>query len=236
MKTKRFRSWEEFVSKELDKFNDLPAERRDEYWFRGQADARWPLQTSLDRKRAFQTREERASYANRLLDAFRRAARGLDLGRDPRSLSEDEWELLARHHGLPTTILDWSCSPFVAAYFAFAEDPPAGAEAVAVWALDTAVFTGQSASQQLAIINAEDAIWVNPRAVEQRGLFLRVVDAEADLPSLLGDHLVQMVIPVAERRHAITALDDMLLNGRTLFRDVDGAAKAATSRVLLIEG
>src|SRR5262249_33772357 len=125
-------------------------------------------------------------------------------------------------------------SPFVAAYFAFADDPPPDAEAVAVWALDTAVI--RESLPELAIINSEKAIWFNPRAVEQRGLFLRVVDASADFTNLLGEYLVRMVIPVTARRHAITALDDMLVNGRTLFRDVDGAAKAAAARVLIIEG
>jgi hypothetical protein len=235
VRTKEFRSWKEFVAKGLDRFNDLPAGRRNEYWFRGQADARWPLQASLDRKRKFVSQEERTKYAERLLDAFQKHVMGLDIGRDPRSVSKDEWELLARHHGLPTTILDWSRSPFVASYFAFAEEPSKEAKAVAVWALDTAVFTDKSIPQ-LAIIEEEQAIWFNPRAVEQRGLFLRVVDATADLPELMGDYLVKMVIPVGERRHAITALDDMLVNERTLFRDLDGAAKAAAARVLVIEG
>jgi hypothetical protein len=234
VKTKEFKTWKEFVAKGLDRFNDLPAERRNDYWFRGQADARWPLQASLDRRRTFNSQEERTDYANRLLDAFRSHVMGLEIGRDPRTIADDQWELLARHHGLPTTILDWSSSPFVAAYFAFAEDPPADAEAVAVWALDTVVFT-RSAVPELAIIKYEDAIWVNPRAVEQRARFLRVENATARLPDVLGDHLVQMIVPVSERRHALTALDDMLVNARTLFRDVDGAAKAAASRVLVIE-
>ena len=234
MKTKEFRSWRDFVARGLDRFNDLSSGRRSEYWFRGQADARWPLQASLDRQKQFTSQQERTEYANRLLDAFRNHVMGLDIGRDPRTVSEDEWELLARHHGLPTTILDWSSSPFVASYFAFAEEPPREAEASAVWALDTAVI--RESLPELAIINSEKAIWFNPRAVEQRGLFLRVVDASANFTDLLGDYLVRMVIPVTARRHAITALDDMLVNGRTLFRDVDGAAKAAASRVLVIEG
>jgi hypothetical protein len=81
---------------------------RSPYAFRGMADKHYDLSTSLMRLGG-----EYQAQEYRLLRSFKKYT----------NFKGSQWELLAlaQHHGLPTRLLDWTYSPYVAMHFATAE-------------------------------------------------------------------------------------------------------------------
>jgi hypothetical protein len=117
-------------------------------YFRGQANAKWPLISSIGRlvmtlakqhkwnrtdKEAFTTQLE-----ERFLDQFKGAYHRLP-GAPILSDQNDELVAFAQHFSLPTPFLDWSRSPYIAAFFAFDGNKSTVFEnghKVAIWAVN----------------------------------------------------------------------------------------------------
>jgi len=85
---------------------------RSPYAFRGQQDASQRLDTTLARLGGPFAEMER-----HLLRNFRKYALHSEVEND----SLWNWLSIAKHHGLPTRLLDWSFSPYVALHFATAD-------------------------------------------------------------------------------------------------------------------
>jgi len=101
--------------------------------FRGHASETWKLQPSLERL-CLSTDWSAVDAEPYLFRAFRRRAHHYLQDLPKETL---EWFALMQHHGSPTRLLDWSRSPYVAAFFAVAEAQRA--QAAAIWAIDSVV-------------------------------------------------------------------------------------------------
>jgi hypothetical protein len=145
----RMSSWDDFYGYIRDIFYRFPY-----YYWRGQADASWGLESSLDRllkkveipllmdsklseyPEFLKDRLYRTVFKDHL-EEFKKASRGRRNANSSKhdSMTENEWWALGQHYGLATPLLDWTKSPFVALYFAFENKEDCKTGERAVWAI-----------------------------------------------------------------------------------------------------
>lgn len=94
--------------------------------YRGLSDVNYELTTSLSRLGPGYDRMER-----HLLRNFRKYAHRDAVASD----SDWNWLTLAQHHGLPTRLMDWTFSPYIAMHFATANTDEFDLDSV-IWAVD----------------------------------------------------------------------------------------------------
>ena len=107
-------------------------ERSENWVFRGQGNAIWGLENAIERTDFVHLQK---GVESDFVSEFQRGARNY-LTRDEIPEHLIEWLALMQHHGAPTRLLDFSKSPFIAAYFAFELCSRREDNFVAVWAMN----------------------------------------------------------------------------------------------------
>lgn len=215
------------------------------YVFRGHEKASWKLESTLDRALAAHAGRRPAPTRESHLESFKYATRGRRGSSPPALKDENDWWALGQHHGLATPLLDWSESPFVAAYFAFYknEGDLINQEDRVVFALSRTSVEAKCKSLQKAAGKDDKSTGIisfvrpmsddNPRLITQRGLFTRSPDG-VDIESWISTHfegetggakLLKIIVPTRERDLAMKSLNRMNINHLSLFPDLYGAAK-----------
>ncbi len=249
-------SWEDFIQKV--RVTQTPYPR----YFRGHAQPQWKLSSAWERvltswrnmpgeyiKELLATQGSRDLFLNCYLDRFKDQVIGMPGLKIDRITGEEHWWALGRHHGLVSPLLDWTRSPYVAAFFAFitrveitnpgfpanygtAKTPQVGSEPVVIWELDhdTAI---KSVEEQGILKVFTSRVDDAHRQKAQQGLFTWLQSPDHDdLESFLvsrGHHisLRKFVVPSAQFRIALYDLFMMNITYATLFPDMEGAAKMA---------
>jgi hypothetical protein len=233
----RLESWEEFLK--------LGADSPYHNWaFRGQRDASLPLFSALSRyfltygidPRAWPDQEER------ILRIFKRKAPHF-LTHVPDDEDDFQWLALMQDHGAPTRLLDFTWSPYVAAFFAlhnsvgdaaiFACNP---VEIEKVKKLD---MEKPGAFRKHFLSKSESFVWMgepyamNQRLIAQSGTFIVPAFLDAPLEDILALYpnpkqtLIKFILPTDRvRDKAMRELYKMNITQATLFPDLDGLARS----------
>lgn len=220
-------SFEAFLHDQMVKFPD--------YLWRGQRCSDWPLLSSLDRRLRDRDISGSDSYRN-MLRRFRLAVRGRRAPGFPPITTDNEWWALGQHFGLATPLLDWTASPYIAAYFAFAEPEKAREKYRIVYGLATRSINNVSAILKKRGIEAVEFVIPlsddNARLLHQRGMFTKLPSG-IDLESWIRKHfagrtdvwaLIKIIIPAKMRGMFLRSLERMAISALDLFPDVSGAS------------
>lgn len=247
------KSWQEFV--EVAERLNVGSVAEPAYVFRGQPRPEWSLMPTLPREatelglNAAQALEiERVA-----VELFKKQAH---LWLDPNTWSATthilEWWTLMQHHSAPTRMLDWTKSPYVAAYFAIEQELD---DDGTVWLVHVPTIRkamkerfeidGMLADEQMSeLLFADDPppiIWITERStltnrmVAQQGLFsfcAQVLADHADIlkemapPDYEPDHYSRIIIPARFKREFLRRLTAMNITASVLFPGVDGLGRS----------
>lgn len=233
----KYEDWREFKDAILKELFGLSSFVKGKYIFRGQASADWSLKPSFDRVFDFLPSGKKNEVMNELLKNFKYECELMGVSEEVLN-SEIKMMSLGQHYGLPTRLLDWTESPYIAAFFAFSDPAIVEfSEYVTVWVLNMGHEEVWDEGSGVKIMKVP--FIDNVRIRNQYGLFTYMKTPFSCLEEYVGHFsgtgspLIKCMINARESKDALSDLDAMGINYTRLFQDLNGAAFSAKNRVLI---
>ena len=229
--------WDDFYS-EIGRFRGYK-----NYVWRGQKFGypKWELKAKFDRVHKYLDEDNRNEVLEEHCATFRKAIRGRR-GTNPSELNEDELWALGQHNSLDTPLLDWTVSPFVAAYFAFIKETDSRSSNKlkrVVYALNRDIkrwyrLANGTNQKEYFIKFPEIEAHENARFLAQGGVLTKALNGQDVKQRVQKSYnksrhqnrigLAEILIPESERRKCLTDLNQMNINHASLFPDIYGSA------------
>jgi hypothetical protein len=140
-------NWDHTILSSVSDTLAVLADLRGRLWLgRGQSKCYGSLLPSIDRGTLQGlSRLEKLTLERQSIDLFRSTARYFSDPGEQGALSSDVGTLMVlRHYGVPTRLLDWSLSPYVAAYFAVCDNDREDGE---LWCFDEPLYETKGREQ-----------------------------------------------------------------------------------------
>lgn len=255
----------EFIDREIADTTDLGSTK---WLFRGHADSEWPIISALERfEPRIDTLEEYYAHAYSPRYVIESATGQQWNIRPPHEFADDlqlaaalpfvfntqpdEYAYLVylRHHGFPSPLLDWTRSPYVAAFFAYSNAYQLSNERVAIFAYLEATGRGKATSPGSPTIyslgpytrtaprhyiqQAEYTLCLRKQRGEGKHEICKHMDAFARRDAI-QDILVKFTLPRSEWRRALGYLDQHNMNAHTLYGSVDRLMETVAVREMLL--
>lgn len=201
------------------------------YVFRGQRNEEWKLEPTLNRQLNKLSDIAFDLKVAEHLNNFKYSIRGRANFINEIISNDNELWSVGQHNFLTTPLLDFTFSPYVAAYFAFYEKSDESKNRV-IYAI----------SQRHAIEEINDSVELykplsghNPRLINQSGLFVKFKSKES-LETISNNYfetkekrktrikIYKIKVPNSERIVCLKSLNKMNINHNSLFPDLFGAS------------
>lgn len=258
-----------------DDFRTIVKEIRDRYGrrkrtgtkndilFRGMASANWPLHTTLERctEQEFSVKQY-MNYATRCsneLESITGRKWGIPsfpaLIKEMKTLQNTfrvnfpcyDYLIYLRHHGFPSPLMDWTTSPYIAAYFAYYEK--SSADRIAVYVYIERPSGDKGFSENTPKISLQGPyVSTHSRHFVQKAWYTIATkyDSKRDehlfcnhslifdraKQSIVKDQdtLIKITLPSSERLCVLEELNDYNINHYTLFQTEDALIKTLAIR------